>query len=201
MDPISLQQLIGNTDIYLLDQIMKGRYKRDSKILDAGCGGGRNLFWFLQNNMEVYGIDKDETPINYLKSTHFQFPGNRFQVAEVEKLPFEDNFFDHIISSAVLHFATGTFKFTDMMKEMVRVLKRNGSLFIRMATDICIEDKVKLIEDGVYLIPDGSIRFLLTQPLLTSTMQDLHLSFLEPQKTVNVADRRCMSTLVLMKDR
>ena len=39
----SVQELIGNTDIYLIDQIMKNRYNQQDKILDAGCGNGRNL--------------------------------------------------------------------------------------------------------------------------------------------------------------
>ena len=159
MNIISIQQLIGNTDIYLLDQIMKERYKPNDKILDAGCGGGRNLFWFLKNEMEIYGIDKNETPINYLKSAHPEFSEERFLVDDVEKLPFENNFFDHVISSAVLHFAKKTQHFNEMMKEMVRVLKPNGSLFIRMTSDIGIENKVKLIEEGVYNIPDGVSSF------------------------------------------
>lgn len=200
MNENSIQQLIGNTDIYLLDQVMKERYKQDDKILDAGCGGGRNLFWFLKNKIEIYGIDKDATPINYLKSMHPEFNQNRFVQADVEKLPFANNFFEHVISSAVLHFAGSTHHFNDMMKEMVRVLKPGGSLFIRMTSDIGIENKVTLIEDGVYNIPDGSVRFLLTRALLDTTMQQFKLSFLEPLKTVNVNDLRCMVTLVLKKN-
>ena len=201
MNQISLQELIGNTDIYLLDQILKGRYKQDDKILDAGCGGGRNLVWFLKNEMEVYGIDKDTVPINYLKSLHTNFDKERFQVADIRNIPFENNFFDHVISSAVLHFAKSVSHFKEMMNEMVRVLKPGGSLFIRMTSNIGIENKVTLIEKGVYQIPDGSTRFLLTPPLLNEIMQENNLSFIDPLKTVNVNNVRCMSTLVLMKNK
>lgn len=86
------------------------------------------------------------------------------------------------------------------MVELVRVLKRNGSLFIRMTSNIGIETHVELMEDGVYHIPDGSIRFLLTKQLLASTMCQCNLSFIEPLKTVNVNDIRCMSTLMLSKN-
>ena len=196
---ISIQELIGNTDIYLLDQVMKDRYKSADKILDAGCGGGRNLFWFLKNDIEIYGIDKNETPVNYLKTAHPELR-QRFVVAGVESLPFENNFFDHVISSAVLHFAKNTNQFKSMMKEMVRVLKTKGSLFIRMTSNIGIENKVRLIEDGVYNIPDETERFLLTHALLDELMKECKLSFIEPLKTVNVNDIRCMSTLVLQKD-
>ena len=201
MNHFSLQELIGNTDIYLLDLIMKGRYKAGDKILDTGCGGGRNLIWFLKNEMEVYGIDKDPAAIKYLKSIHTHLDKERFQIADITNIPFENNFFDHVISSAVLHFAKTVSHFKEMMNEMVRVLKPGGSLFIRMTTNIGIENKVILIENGVYQIPDGSTRFLLTPSLLTEIMQENNLSFIEPLKTVNVNNVRCMSTLVLKKNK
>ncbi|HQX97445.1 MAG TPA: class I SAM-dependent methyltransferase [Chitinophagaceae bacterium] len=193
-------EILGQTDIYLLDQIMKGRYNATDKIFDAGCGEGRNMHWFLQNGFAIYGTDINETAIAQLSSANLGLPAERLQVAAVEKLPFADNYFDHIISSAVLHFANSTQHFKTMLTEMARVLKTNGSLFIRMTSDIGIENNVKLISDGVYIIPDGSKRFLLTKTLLAECMQENNLSFLEPLKTVNVDDLRCMSTLVLQKN-
>lgn len=84
------------------------------------------------------------------------------------------------------------------MVELVRVLKAKGSLFIRMTSNIGIETNVELLEENY--IPDGSIRFLLTKPLLASIMHQCSLSFIEPLKTVNVNDIRCMSTLMLKKN-
>lgn len=179
---------------------MKDRYNPSDKILDAGCGEGRNMHWFLQNDLEIYGVDANETAIAQLKSANPDLPIERLQIAAVENLPFSDNYFNHIISSAVLHFASNTQHFKAMLAEMVRVLKPNGSLFIRITSDIGIENKVRLIEAGVYIIPDGSKRFLLTKTLLAECMQENNLSFLEPFKTVNVDDLRCMSTLVLRKN-
>jgi tellurite methyltransferase len=196
----SLQKLVGETDIYLLDQILKGRYKPTDKILDAGCGWGRNLPWFLNEGIEVYGIDQDTVAIKELKIAYPFLPADRFQSSHVEHLPFNNNSFDHVISSAVLHFATGLSPFKSMVAEMARVLKPGGSLFIRMTSDVGIEKKVRLINDGVYLIPDGSTRFLLTRSLLADILQQYPLSFAEPFKTVNVDDIRCMSTLVLQKN-
>jgi ubiquinone/menaquinone biosynthesis C-methylase UbiE len=194
----SINELLGDTDIYLLDQVMKGRYGSKDLILDAGCGYGRNLHWFLQNNGNIYGVDQNEAAISTLKNLHPSL-AERFQQAPVEKLPFGDDTFHHVISSAVLHFARDTQHFRDMIAEMTRVLKPGGSLFIRMTSDIGIEDKVHEIADGVYTIPDGSQRFLLTRHLLADTLQTYKLSFLEPLKTVNVNDIRCMSTLVFAK--
>ena len=199
MNSNSLQELAGDTDIYLLDQIMKGRYRETDKILDAGCGGGRNLHWFLKEGIEIYGIDQNAVAIDALKIANPLLAADRFQPSPVQRIPFENNFFDHVISSAVLHFANSLSQFQAMMAEMVRVLKPGGSLFIRMTSDIGIENKVSLVNDGVYLIPDGSTRFLLTRSLLSDILQQYSLSFIEPFKTVNVDDMRCMSTLVLQK--
>ena len=194
----NIQTQLGQTDIYLIDQIMKGRYKPDDIILDAGCGSGRNMHWFLQNHFNITGIDTNEAAMQKLKD---KYPGlrNTFSVLPVENTGFSDNHFDHIICSAVLHFANSTAQFKLMFAELLRVLKAGGSLFIRMATDIGIEDKVELIADGVYVIPDGSTRFLLTRQLLAGCMQQNKLSFIEPIKTTNGDDVRCMSTLLLQK--
>ncbi len=191
--------MLGRTDIYLIDQIMKGRYAPGDKILDAGCGSGRNIHWFVQNNFEIYGIDSSEAAIINLRNEYPALPAENLQVSLIEKLPFPDHFFEHVISSAVLHFAASTTHFKAMMGEMLRVLKPNGTLFIRMTSDIGIEDKVKLLPNGNHVIPDGSMRFLLTKPLLAECMQQFNLSFSEPLKTVNVDDMRCMSTLMLQK--
>ena len=194
-----LKNLIGDTDIYLIDQIFKDRYGAADIILDAGCGGGRNMHWFLRSEIAIYGLDSDEMAIAALQWNNPSLPKERFVVAPVENMPFADHFFDHIISSAVLHFAESKTLFMQMLSEMLRVLKPNGTLFIRMSSDIGIENYVTPIQHGVYNIPDGSVRFLLTRPLLAYIMNENQLTFIDPLKTVNVDDVRCMSTLMLRK--
>jgi tellurite methyltransferase len=195
----NIQLLLGQTDIYLVDQILKNRYKTGDLILDAGCGSGRNMHWFLQNGFKITGFDNDETAIEELKYKYLD-SGAEFMLVPVENTDFEDDSFDHIICSAVLHFAKSTAHFKAMFAAMVRILKPGGSLFIRMTSDIGIEDKVELIADGVYQIPDGSVRFLLTRSMLADCIEQNNLSFGEPIKTTNVDDMRCMSTLVLLKN-
>ena len=195
-----LHESIGETDIYLIDQIMKGRYQPQDTILDAGCGYGRNLYWFLKNDCHVYGVDQNTAAIANLRNHLPPHLGEKFQQADLETLPFDNNYFDHIICSAVLHFAKNTTHFHEMMAESTRVLKKHGSLFIRMTSDIGIEGRSHPIGDGVYQIPDGSTRFLLTRTLLAEIQNKNNLSLIEPFKTVNVDDLRCMSTLVLEKN-
>jgi tellurite methyltransferase len=199
MQSYTIQQLAGNTDIYLLDQIMKDRYEKLDIVLDAGCGNGRNLHWFLLNQIDCYGIDMDPLVIEALKIKYPILPADRLQTVVVENLPFPDHFFDHIISSAVLHFAQNVEHFYAMLKELSRVLKPGGTLFIRMASNIGMEHSIESLGDGVYAIPDGSVRFLLSKRLLENMLKDLPFRLIEPLKTVNVADIRCMTTLVMQK--
>jgi len=194
-----IHEVIGDTDIYLVDQILKGRYDDKDLVLDAGCGSGRNMHWFLQNSVCIYGVDMDAACILDLKQENPTLPPMRLQVTRLNFLPFGDQFFHHIISSAVLHFAESAGHFFTMLTELVRVLKTNGTLFIRMTSDIGIEHLVKEINDGVYDLPDDTTRFLLTRPVLKNILLKYPLALIEPFKTVNVTDQRSMSVLMLQK--
>jgi len=194
-----LNQVI-NTDIYLIDQLLKGRYNGGGKLLDAGCGGGRNISWFvLQPNFDVYAIDAEPDVITYLLQVYPSLKQDRVSCAPVQSLPFYDTFFDHIICSTVLHFARSTADFLQMFSQLNRVLKPGGSLFIRMASDIGIENKIVPLGNGRFSLPDGSDRFLLTKPLIEELLNSFPLTLAEPVKTTNVQDIRCMTTLVMVK--
>ena len=190
---------LGNTDIYLLDQIMKGRYTPSDIILDAGAGGGRNLPWFVQQGFQVYGTDRDPAVVEVLNQNYPGLPEDRFQVAFVESLPFADGYFDHVISSAVLHFAENEPHFEQMFAEMVRVLRPGGSLFIRVATDHGLADKITPLGHGRFQLPDGTDRFLLTRKALDKLIHQHRLHLLEPFKSVLVEDIRSMGMVVLGK--
>ncbi|WP_299895692.1 bifunctional 2-polyprenyl-6-hydroxyphenol methylase/3-demethylubiquinol 3-O-methyltransferase UbiG [uncultured Aquimarina sp.] len=194
-----LQTTLGNIDIYLLDQILKERYHKTDKILDAGCGSGRNLHWFYNNEYNLYAVDKEIESIDYIRSVYPKW-SKKMDVCALEQLKFKNDYFDHIICSAVLHFAHDLTQFEAMFSELIRVLKPFGTLFIRMTSDIGIEDKITPINDGVYLLGDESYRFLLTREILSNLMKKHSLSFLEPLKSTNVHDLRSMTTLVLQKN-
>ena len=199
MTDSDLKDILGNLDIYLLDQIVKGRYKQQDKILDAGCGSGRNMYWFYHNQYNIWAVDRDLEQIKLVRELYPHY-SNRFTVSELDKILHNNGEFHHIICNAVLHFARNEKHFVDMMGEMLRVLKVNGSIFIRMASNIGIEHLVVPLDHGVFSIPDGTERFLLTRELLDSLMLQFNLTYLEPLKTTNVHDIRCMSTIVLLKN-
>lgn len=198
-----LNQALGNVDIYLLDQILKGRFQSPMRILDAGCGEGRNLTYFIRNDFEVWGIDKNTAALRMLrmwgKSLHPAFDPEKFIDGDVASLPFPPAGFDAVICSAVLHFAENHTAFMKMVEELMRVLKKEGILFIRTASVFGMEDLVKPVAEGRYLLPDGTERFLLTRRLMDQITKNFPLDWVEPFKTVLVENARSMSTLVIKK--
>ncbi|MGK7395042.1 MAG: class I SAM-dependent methyltransferase [Candidatus Cyclobacteriaceae bacterium M3_2C_046] len=204
MDHHQLNQLLGNVDLYLLDQILKGRFHPSMKILDAGSGEGRNLIYFLQQKYDVFAIDPNPSAIRMLGILARQYQPdinpNQFQVQQIENMTFPDQFFDAVVCNAVLHFAKNPDHFEQIFQQLWRVLKHGGILFIRMASDLAIDSKLlKDLDNGWSDLPDGSSRFLLKKGLLQHIEATYHPEFLEPIKTVNVNNKRCMTNLVFKK--
>ncbi|GIO07720.1 hypothetical protein J31TS6_37480 [Brevibacillus reuszeri] len=200
---MSLAEQFGNIDIYLFDQLLKGRITKDMRILDAGCGSGRNLVYFLRNGYTVYAVDRSEDAIRAVRELGAMlspvWSEEQARVEAVERMSFATESFDFVISNAVLHFAEDEAHFQQMMEELWRVLAPGGLLFIRLASSIGIEDRIKPLGNQRYLLPDGSTRFLVNEETMLETTAALEGSLFEPIKTVNVAGLRCMSTWCLKK--
>jgi tellurite methyltransferase len=198
-----LKQLYGNIDIYLFDQLLKGTYDNCTRILDAGCGGGRNVVYFLRNGFEVYGVDPNPGAVAAVKELAGvlapQNSPSNFTATTAENLPFENEYFDLVISSAVLHFANDEQHFDNMLKSMWRVLKPGGYFFARLASDTGIEKLVRPLGNNRYLLPDGSERYLVNEETLLKYTSVLKGYLHEPIKTTNVQNLRCMTTWCLQK--
>jgi SAM-dependent methyltransferase len=203
MNSNNLRKLYGNIDIYLFDQLLKGRFDDCRTVLDAGCGSGRNIAYFLQNGFKVYGIDQSEHAVELSKRLSADLcpdhsPDN-FKLAAVEALPFDDGQFDLVICSAVLHFANDAEHFDSMLRSLWRVLKPGGYFFARLASDIGIETLVQPLGNYRYLLPDGSERFLVNEEILLEYTRELGAQLYEPIKTTNVQNLRCMTTWCMQK--
>jgi len=197
-----LQQAYGNIDIYLFDQLLKGRYDNCKKMLDVGCGNGRNLIYFLRNGYQVFGVDPHPPAIETVRELSAALapdnPLENFMVCAAENLPYADAAFDLIICSAVLHFAKDVQHFDTMLRSMFRVLKPEGYFFARLASDIGIEPLVKPLGNNRYLLPDGSERFLVNEQVLLKYTNQFGALY-EPIKTTNVQNMRCMTTWCVQK--
>ncbi len=229
MSEDSLQKLFGNIDIYLFDQLLKGRLIPGMRVLDAGCGSGRNLVYFLRKGYEVFGVDQSEEAIGEVRKLASvlapHLPANNFRVEPVEQMSFgteansqqqtvngkatsapagaeEKNAseaFDVVISSAVLHFARDEEQWQAMIDEMWRVLRPGGIFFARLASTIGMEDRIELIEGRRFHLPDGSDRFLVDDAMLRRVTATAGGKFIEPIKTTVVENLRAMTTWVVKK--
>ena len=188
-----LRQQFGDIDIYLFDQLLRGRFDGRKRILDAGCGAGRNLPFFLAHEFEVCAIDRDPAAVASVRT----LIGNRGDVRQggVEALPWEPASMDVVICSAVLHFAHDEPHFDAMTAELWRVLRPGGLFFARLASSIGLEGALPAVS-GRMQLPDGSQRFVVDeQKILAATA--LHGgSLLDPIKTTNVQNQRAMTTWV-----
>jgi len=198
----TLRETYGDIDIYLFDQLLKGRYDDLNKVLDVGCGSGRNLYYFLRNGYEVFGIDASPQAVETVRQLSAELaPKNsleNFIVCTAESLPYDDATFDLIICSAVLHFARDEQHFYDMLSSMFRVLKPRGYFFARLASDMGIEELVRPLGNRRYLLPDGSERFLVNEQMLRTYTHEFGELY-EPIKTTNVQNMRCMTTWCVQK--
>lgn len=189
--------LLLHTDIYLIDQIFKDRYVPGQHLLDAGCGSGRNLHWFVQHGFEVTAIDDNAEALQQLLA---QLPMlKHVHQCSISQMPFAPESFDHIICSAVLHFANSDHDFMQMMTALHRVLKPGGTLFIRMASNFGMENELPESATQPMLLPDGSWRYVLHQSMLDAIFQQTGFQLAEPVKSTLVLGQRSMATLMLQK--
>ena len=193
-----LEEQFGPIDIYLFDQLLRGRIAPGMRIFDAGCGSGRNLIYLLREGYEVYGVDADPRAV---AATRRLAGLDNFRVEALEAMSFPDGFADVVISSAVLHFARDEEHFSAMLAGTWRVLKPGGLLFCRLASTIGIEGQVQRVAGRRFLLPDGSERYLVDEAILMRLTGELGGELLDPLKTTVVQNQRSMTTWVVRKNR
>ncbi len=191
-----LETQFGQIDIYLFDQLLRGRIAPGMRVLDAGCGYGRNLVYLIREGYAVSGVDRDPSAVEYVRS---MAPNGDFRNEAIESMSFPDAIADVAISSAVLHFARDDQHFDAMLRGTWRILKPGGLFFCRLASSIGIETQVQSIEGRRHRLPDGSERYLVDAPMLMELSENLGGRFEDPLKTTVVQGQRSMTTWVLRK--
>ena len=202
--PVSsdLRDTFGDIDIYLFDQLLRGRFDTRPRVLDAGCGDGRNLRYLLARGFDCHGLDRDVRAVDHVRhlaaAASLDQVDSRFVVGDVDQLPWADRGMDAVICSAVLHFADDADHFHRMVHELWRVLAPGGLLFSRLASTIGIEHLVGPAGRRVRL-PDGSDRFVVDEALLMTCAGRLGARLADPLKTTVVQGMRAMTTWCLIR--
>ncbi|MGO4879984.1 MAG: class I SAM-dependent methyltransferase [Bryobacteraceae bacterium] len=199
-----LHQQFGQIDIYLFDQLLRGRIRPGMRVLDTGCGSGRNLVYFLREGYAVFGVDTDPHAIESTRrlaaSVAPSLPADNFRVEAIEAMAFPDACADLVLSSAVLHFARDDEHFEAMLRGTWRVLKPGGLFFCRLASSIGMENQVQRVVGRRFLLPDGSERYLVNEALLLRYTAELRGQLADPLKTTVVQNQRCMTTWIMRKN-
>lgn len=203
MPALDLPRTFGGIDIHLFDQLLRGRIPEGATILDAGCGTGRNLVYFLRAGWRVLGADRDAGAIAQVRRLAAELapatPDDAFRVEPVEAMTFDDGVADVVISSAVLHFARDASHFGAMLHGSWRVLRPGGLFFCRLAGLAGQEGAATPLGNGRYALPDGSERFLASEAMLREASDALGAQWLDPLKTTIVHGQRSMSTWVVRR--
>jgi tellurite methyltransferase len=195
----TLADQFGAIDIYLFDQLLRGRIRPGMRILDAGCGAGRNLVYLLREEFEVFGIDADPLAIAEVRRLASHLPAENFRVGRIEEMPFPDGFADAVLASAVLHFARDDEQFAAMLRSSWRVLKAGGLFFCRLASDIGMEGRFQPVAGRRFRLLDGSERYLVSEAMLLAWTAELGGRLVDPLKTTVVQGQRSMTTWVVRK--
>ena len=196
---MTLHEQFGNIDIYLFDQLLRGRITPGMRVFDAGCGSGRNLIYLLRHDHEVCGNDESATAIAQVLATAAALvpSGNHdFRVEAIERTSFPDRHADVVMASAVLHFARDAAHFEAMLRQMWRVLRPGGMFFARLASTIGSENAVTPLGGGRFRLPDGTDRFLVDAATVEEWTRRLDGVLIDPLKTTVVQNQRSMTTWV-----
>ncbi len=198
---MTLAEQFGNIDIYVFDQLLRGNIAPGMRVVDAGCGGGRNLVYLFRAAYEVFGVDGNAEAVAAVRGMAAelapQLSPENFKVAAVEAMPFAAAFADAVISNSVLHFARDDAQFGAMIAEMWRVLRPGGLMFCRLASTIGMQ--FEQVSGRIHRLPGGVEWYLADEALLMRMTETLGGEMVDPLKTTVVQGSRCMTTWVVRK--
>ena len=204
--PLDLQNTFGAIDIYLFDQLLRGHIRPEHRVVDVGCGYGRNLIFLLRSGYDVLAVDADPEAIGEVRASVARLaphlPPENFRVEPIEQCTFADGVANVALSSAVLHFARDEPHFAAMLEGTWRLVAPGGLMFCRLASSIGIAPAITPVDRAArrYRLPDGTERFLVDEPYLLEWTARLGGRLLDPLKTTVVQDRRAMTTWVLRRN-
>ena len=126
---LSAQNLVSRRRFAI--EMIEKQLPKGSKILDVGCGTGHLAAELARRGYDTWGTDLSEGMIQYARE---HYDPSRFQPADIEKIPFPDNYFDGIVCLGVMEYLGSD---QPALREMWRVLKPGGHAVITTPSSIC----------------------------------------------------------------
>jgi SAM-dependent methyltransferase len=203
MDIKKLNHELGNADLILIDQILKNRFHKEMRILDAGCGEGRNMVFFVRNNYLIFGIDQDPEAVKLARifcgSLNRDYDVENIQCFPIEDNPFPDGFFDVVICINVLHDARNRLAFLNMFNQLIRLLNSGGFLLLSMESKIGIPERsdMKIYEEEG--TKNQIANFYFSEELAREIFSKDLWTKIEPVKTMLFDDTKSFSYLLIKK--
>lgn len=197
MNTRDINNYFGDMDLFLMDLILKNKVPTKGRVLDVGCGSGRNGIYFIRNGYEYIGIDRDESQIRLLEYLAESIEEHSATFHATDLLSFKgEKPYDIIICSQVLHFAADEQVFYQMWDSMQSMLDTGGYLYASMDSEM---DNLlgKSNDSGLTEFPDGKIRFSLNE----HRYQRMKKGFeeIEPLRTLVQHKKRAQSFFYLKK--
>ena len=198
---LTVAEQFGGIDIYVFDQLLRGHIAPGMRVLDAGCGSGRNLVYLLRAGFEVFALDADPAAVLYVQQLAAMLqpalPLENIRHGAIERMPFPEACAEVVLCNSVLHFAQDEAHFQGMLLDLWRVLRPGGLLFCRLGSRIGMD--FEHVDGNHFRTGDGSIWFLVDEAMLLRYTAALGATLVDPLKTTVVQGARCMTTWVLRK--
>lgn len=123
-----------------------------AKILDLGCGDGRNIPLLVDLGFDVYATETSEATVSQVSdlAARRSWPVHA-SVGTNSLLPYQDKFFEYILCCASCYYLEGTNSWSAVRQEVARCLKPGGHLAVNFPDDR------NSILDGALPQADGSL--------------------------------------------
>ena len=200
---LSVQEQFGQIDIYVFDQILRGNIAPGMRVLDAGCGYGRNLVYLLREGCEIFALDADADGVEHVRQLSAslrtglaggELPGRVHRA--------------HAISGRVCRCSDLQFSaplcprraaFPGHVGGALASVEAGRDVVLPLGSRIGMD--FERVRGNIFVVGDGSEWFLVDEEMLLELTEEMNGVLVDPLKTTIVQDYRCMTTWVLRKRR
>lgn len=196
---------------YWLDFFGSIKDASKKKVLDIGCGGGRNTEMLINFGFDVFACDFYQgmvrTTKNRLIKKGFKskFVEDRIKKAPMTKLPYDSSNFDIVLCHGVYHNAQSLEEFDHALEESARVLKKGGHLYFNMFTSDLIAEDFKNVDGqpNVYITREKLPMVLLSKGEFVKLASRYSLKpdveFIEYESNVSTGKRSVLRGILIKK--